>query len=48
MKELVKGNIKIICNNEYKSNSPHLIDSINEKNKKMFMKRLNLQQQHCY
>jgi hypothetical protein len=41
MKELGKGNVQIRYDKEYKSINPHSIGSINEKNKKMSMKRLN-------
>jgi hypothetical protein len=34
MKELVKRNMQIICNKEYKSTNPHTIGAVNEKNTK--------------
>ncbi len=34
MKELTKGNMKIRCNKEYKSISPHSVGYINVKNTK--------------
>jgi hypothetical protein len=34
MKELVKRNMQIRCNKEYKSANPHTIGAVNEKNTK--------------